>query len=489
VNPPDVKQRTGTLQNISWLSAAEYLSEALYFFRGTILAAVIGPQAFGVWSSMRIAARFLPYAPLGSLQGVLQLAPKADGAGDTATADRYRSTTVALSLMAAILVVIAVVVFSFVGVAPGNFYLWLIFSIALLPMQIYDIQTFMLRSQERFLAIGATKLGLAASTLLFGVFAAWHFGLLGFLVAVGCSYVLVTFLTTRLAQVPPRPLLERAKARRLVTTGSTILVAEILLTLLQNVDKVLVVILLGSHALGLYAIPAYVVHAALLMPQAVATVLYPRLMATLGNTSSSESAWPYLERATIVLAYVSCPALAFLSLVLHLPIEWWLPDYIGAIGPGRALILVAFLPIVAALPATVLISLDAQKKLIAIRALAVIVSIVCIPAAIQYDGKLATVALATAPGFALLALATLFSALQKSGLPLRRRVQVLLAVFTPYAALLLLYRTFGPASGAGTDPMAVAQQVVFVCGPLLLWGVFSARRMGLFRRNDRTATQ
>ena len=489
MNPQDDKKRTGTLQNISWLSAAEYLSEAFYFVRGTVLAALIGPQAFGIWSSMRIVARFLPYAPLGSLQGMLQLAPKADGAGDTATADCYRSTAVALSLMAAILVVIAVVVFSFVRVAPGNFYLWLVFGIALLPMQIHDIQIFVLRSQERFLAVGATKFGLSVSTLLFGVFAAWRFGLLGFLVAVGCSYVLVSFLTTRLAQVPTRPLLERAKARQLVTTGFPIVVAEILLTLLHNVDKVLVVILLGSHALGLFAIAAYVVHAALLMPQAVANVLYPRLMVTLGNTPSPEFAWPYLERATIVLAYVSCPALAFLSLVLHLPIERWLPDYIGAIAPGRALILVAFLPIIATLPATVLISLDAQKKLITIRALAVIASIVCITAAIQYDGELATVALATAPGYALLALATLFSALKTSGLPMPRRIQVLLAVFTPYAALLLLYRTFGPASGAGTDPMAVAQQVAFVCGPLLLWGVFSARRMGLFRHNDRMDTQ
>jgi O-antigen/teichoic acid export membrane protein len=124
MNPQDDKQRTGTLQNISWLSAAEYLSEAFYFVRGTVLAALIGPQAFGIWSSMRIVARFLPYAPLGSLQG-------------------------------------------------------------------------MLRSQERFLAVGATKFGLSVSTLLFGVFAAWRFGLLGFLVAVGCSYVLVRFLTTR----------------------------------------------------------------------------------------------------------------------------------------------------------------------------------------------------------------------------------------------------------------------------------------------------
>lgn len=489
MKPADDQQRAGTLQNISWLSTAEYLSEAFYFVRGTILAALIGPRAFGIWSSMGIIVRFLPYAPLGSLQGVLQLAPKAEGAGDKNTADRYRSTAVALSMIAAILIVITVVVFSFVGVAPGNIYLWRVFGIALLPMQIHDIQVFTLRSQERFLAIGATKFGLAASTLLFGVVAAWHFGLLGFLVAVGGSFVLVTFLTTRLAHVPPRPVLERAKARQLVTTGSPILVAEILLTLLQNVDKVLVMILLGSHALGLYAIPAYVVHAALLMPQAVATVLYPRIMATLGSTPSPESAWPYLERATIVVAYVSCPTLALLSLALHLPIEWWLPEYVGAIAPGRTLILVAFLPIVAALPATVLISLDAQKKLIAIRALAVIVSIGCITAAIQYHGELATVALATAPGFALLALATLFSALKKSGLSLRRRVKVLLAVYTPYAALLLLYLTFGPAGGAGTDPIAVAQQVVFVCGPLLLWGVLSAHRMRLFRSSDQPDAQ
>lgn len=480
----DAQQSAGTLQKISWLSAAEYLSEAFYFVRGTMLAAIIGPQAFGIWSTMRIVTRFLPYAPLGSLQGVLQLAPKAEGAGDTDTADRYRSTAAALSMIAAILVVIAIVVFSFVGVAPGYFYVWLVFGIALLPMQIHDIQVFMLRSQERFITVGATKIGLAASTLIFGLFAAWRFGLPGFLVAVGCSFALVTFLAARIAHVPPRLLLERAAAKQLVSTGSTILVAELLLTLVQNVDKVLVVYMLGSHALGLYAIPAYVVHAALLLPQAVATVLYPRLMSTLGRTPSPESAWPYLERATIMLACVSCPALAFVSLILHLPIEWWLPDYVGAIAPGRALIIVAFLPIVAALPATILISLGAQKKLIAIRALAVVVSIACITVAIRSDGELVTVALATAPGFALLALATIFSALKKSGLSLRRRVQVLLAVFAPYAALLLLYRSFGPASGAEADPMAVAQQVVFVCGPLLLWSVYSACRMGLFKHSD-----
>jgi O-antigen/teichoic acid export membrane protein len=52
MNPQDDKQRAGTLQNISWLSAAEYLSEAFYFVRGTVLAALIGPQAFGIWSAI-----------------------------------------------------------------------------------------------------------------------------------------------------------------------------------------------------------------------------------------------------------------------------------------------------------------------------------------------------------------------------------------------------------------------------------------------------
>ena len=478
---PDDKQRTGTLQNISWLSAAEYLSEAFYFVRGIMLAALISPQAFGIWSLMGIVVRFLPYAPLGSLQGVLQLAPKAEGADDTTTAEGYRATAVALSLMAAALVVATLLVFASSSVAPDNFPVWFVFAIALLPMQMHDIQAFMLRSQERFVAVGAAKFGLAASTMLFGVFAVWHFGLLGFLIAVACSYVFVTVLTFRLAQVPQQPILERAKARQLVKTGSRVLAAEILLTLLQNMDKILVVTLLGSHALGLYAIPAYIVHASLLMPQAVTTVLYFRLTSTLGNNPSPAVAWPYLERITIVVACVSCPALAFLSLVLHLPIEWWLPDYVAAIAPGRILILVAFLPIVATLPATVLISLDAQKQLIAIRVLAVIVSIICIFAAIQYNGELASVALATAPGFAFLALTTLFTALKKSGLPAPRRIRVMLAALMPYAALLLLYRTFGPSSDAAANP--VAQQVVLICGPLLLWSVFSVRRMGLLLKS------
>lgn len=77
------RSRTRTLRSVSLLWAAEHLSEAFYFVRGVLVAGLFGPTAFGVWASMRIVIRFVPYALIGSLQGVLQLSPKADGIGYT----------------------------------------------------------------------------------------------------------------------------------------------------------------------------------------------------------------------------------------------------------------------------------------------------------------------------------------------------------------------------------------------------------------------
>ena len=97
-------------------------------------------------------------------------------------------------------------------------------------MQFHEIQLFILRSQERFIALGAVKISLAVSILLFGVLAAWWFGLLGFVVAVGGAFSFVTFFAARVTRALPRPMFVRATARELTTTGSTILIAEMLLT-------------------------------------------------------------------------------------------------------------------------------------------------------------------------------------------------------------------------------------------------------------------
>jgi O-antigen/teichoic acid export membrane protein len=469
------------VSDISWVAAAHYVSEGLYFARGALLAALLGPVGFGVWSSMKIVARFLPYAAIGSLQGMLQLSPNADVRGDTSAAERYRATAVWLGLGAALLAAGVVAAIALAQAQPATSRPWLIFAVALVLEQISDIQILILRSQQRFGAVSAATVGAALGSSVLGGIAAWRFGLSGFLAAVCVSHACVTFIVARVSRTPLRPRFDPATARELVSTGATILVAQVLLTVMQNLDKLLVWTLLGSRALGWYAVPSYLADVVLLMPQAMVTVLYSQLLVTVARTGSHASAWPYLERVTVLLAHVGCLVLGLLFLTWHRVIEGWLPEYVAAIAPGRVLILVAFLPMVAALPATVLISLNGQAKLIALRGVAAGVTSAAVLMTIARGGDLVAVAWATAPGFLLLSVATVLAALRHAGLPWPRRTRMLLSVFSPYALLLALLAAFGPQQTEGITP-GLAGQLAIVCGPLLASSAILARRFGVFPR-------
>ena len=474
-----------TLSDISWVSVSRWFSEALYVVRGVVLARLLGPESFGVWSSMSLVRRFVRYSPLGSIHGMVQLAPRADGHGDRVRATRYRETAVGFGLGAALLSAVLIMVIAYGGAGPSDptrRHLWLGFAVVLIGSQLYEIRLAVLRSQQEFITASMIRIGVAVSSTVLGAVAAWRFGLPGFLVALGTSYAMVLMFKARSLQ---RPKVDLPTARELIGTGFTIVGAQLLQALMRNVDKILVWAVLGSRALGIYAVPFYLVSLTLLLPTGVTTVAYPRILEQTARKASYTPAWPYLERAMVLIGQLVCPVLALLFLTLHLPITWWLPDYASAIAPGRVLLLVGFFPIIAALPATVLLSLQEQRKLIVLRGAAVIVSTIVVTATLASGGDLVGVALATAPGFALLSVATMVVALRQAQLPTRRRVRAVLWTLFPYALLLaLLAATAGPVTPVSNSWSGGVREVLprmaLVCGVLLVWGAWSTHRLGIF---------
>jgi O-antigen/teichoic acid export membrane protein len=452
--------RSTALAQISWISLASYTSEALYLLRGLLLAGLLGPGLFGVWSSMRIVRRLSRFASLGAVQGMLQLVPQAEGRGDRDAARHYRRIAVGVGLTASIaLAALVAAIAGFPGSAQRP--LWLAFAVVLVCARIHGLQNSILRSQQRFERVAAGSVGVAACSTLAGVPAAWLFGLPGFLAALAVSYGVVFVAVARGGATLPGPRLEGRAAGRLIGVGLPIVAAQLLEVLLANADKLLLWGIAGSHALGLYTLPSYVVNLALFLPGAVQTVLYPRLLRRIGRTGSFHAAGPYLERVTVAVAHVTCLVLATLYLVFPLPIVWWLPQYETAIDAGRVLLLVAFLRVVGALPATILISTRAPGRLGAIRGCSLVLTLLLVTVTLAAGGNLRDVALATAPGYALQTLALLVAAAARAGLSRERSLWLLAAVFAPYALLLILIATVGaPVPSPGGSPFAAVRELL-----------------------------
>ncbi len=423
------------LLHVFFVSLAFYTSNALYMVRGLVLAWLLGPVAFGVWTAMRLVQSFSHFAMLGSRQGMVQLAPLADGQGDQVRATQLRRCASLLNLCCTALVVLAVAAVACWRGASGYRLAWLIFALGLLGTHLFFFYQADLRAHQKFSLTAISEILVALISTTAGLAAAWYYGLVGFLLVLGAGFLLSLLVVWRMGPPFARPQWRRESARQLIATGFPLMASGALCVVMWNVDKLLLWLMRGHEALGVYAVQASFSNVALLAPAAIFTVLHPHLMRHLGERRSTEAVRPYLVRGGELAAVWSGPVVGLGFLLLHLPIRWWLEKYSAAIEPGRVLMVAAYFTMMATVPGTVLISLNGQVRLCVIRIAAIGITTVSGVLVLHAGYGYVALALAMSAGLACDGLLTLWAAARQAALQRGEAWRLAVALHVPLALL------------------------------------------------------
>jgi O-antigen/teichoic acid export membrane protein len=370
----DVDAQRSLLAHFSYYSLGRYLSEFCLLLRGFLLAGVLGPALFGVWTKIKIALLLLHYGQLGVHEAMLREVPFAAGKKQDHEAKTIERNVLGFDLFVAVAVSVLLVAIVFLvdGSAGAALHSpWLLLAAIFGASQLYWYVHAKLRAEKRFASVSRTMIGFAAASTLLGLAAAHHHGLAGFLIALGLSHVLAVLLANPGGTPLPRPALDDAVLRRLIRIGFPIMASGGLATLLWNVDKIAIWCLLPRESLGVYALASYLVISVTMFPESVAAVLYPRLMERLAKTGTGETIARYLVRPTLLIGNLCCPLLGVLFLALHVPLRWWLPKYAAGLVPGQILIAFLFFMAITRIPLVVLVSLNRQKLLLTLTGIAV----------------------------------------------------------------------------------------------------------------------
>jgi len=416
-----MKQRL--LVQFSYVTASRYLAECLFLVRGLIVAHLLGPAIFGVWSAMRLLNGYSNLAQLGVRDGMLQHVPYADSTGDPERARLYRGVASAINLVAALVAACAastVLVFRY---PDGRTSWWVLFACLLVLTQTFRFSQKSLNSQRKFALSSSLTLMFAVLSTVAGITGVWQAGLNGFLVAVVLSYALTIGVAVIIGPIDARPRWSPEIARELILTGFPILASTLLLTLLWSIDRLLIWLHLGGKDLGIYSIQSYFTGAILLVPAAVASVLRPHLMTVLGLRATSEELASVMEKSTLLFARTMLPVAGTACLLLHLPIRWLLPDYSAAIEPGRILVFFTFVSMLGSIPVNFLITLGHQRALLAIRSLAVIMAVLTVTYTLQRGGGYVEIALSTGLGITASSALVITASLRALAMPFHRRLR------------------------------------------------------------------
>lgn len=387
---------------------SQYLARLVLLGRGLIAAAALGPGGFGAWNALHLLFDYGAYASAGALQGLDLALPPAAARGDAARADRVMRGAWAVTLAGGGLFALGAILYLLAGAraleAPWGIGAPLLMIVAALLQLALLYHLGALRAHGDFTRASAAQAIQAVAGGGLGLLLVWRSGVWGLLGAWIAGTVLALAWARRGALRPPLLPWPAETGASLVRIGFPVFGFFAASLVLRSADRVAFVRYAGTDALGPYSLGLIIAGLILYLPEAVATVLVPRIAAAAGGARDPERTRLEVRRAHRALA-VALPPLVAVGMVWAGPaIAALLPAFASGVPAVRWLALGALLLSGATLPAYFVLASGGAMRLFAVGAAAALAAVTIVFAVAARDHRPEAIALAAATGYGLLAL-------------------------------------------------------------------------------------
>jgi O-antigen/teichoic acid export membrane protein len=396
---------------------ARMLVEALLALRGVVLAAILGPELFGVWAIFRVIMRYCGSAGLGMLRG-LELeasAPRAaEGIGpETARAE---SAGTALGFLLLVFGPLSLLAAGVAGLRPDE---WLAPALAgvaggLVFDRLWSYGTTYLRATSDLWRLALFELINAALQIALVLALAYLWGLKGAL--LGFVLANAAALLFLLGRVPMRPSLSLPRLRSLLNTGFPVGLTFLLATGLTTIDRVAVAAFGGAGLLGYYAFAVALSSLGAAVALVLRTQVFPEVYRDARARGAPSATDSHLRGNLAPFTWVFSPILGVFALALDPAVRYFVPEYESAIPAARIFLFTGVVAGLANLATLGVIAADRQWLLPLLTAGALVLNLALAVAALVAGLGLEGLAAATLLGRTVYASSIVVAAARGSGL-------------------------------------------------------------------------
>lgn len=471
--------RPGRGRRIMLYAATRGTTEGMRSARGLLLAIVLGPRAFGIWTLFRICMRYTPLAGLGAQRGLELEIVQEHAVGDAeamARSEVTARTTLGWIIATALATSVGALAASFIVTDPAWRIALRAVSLGVLLEELWVYATTYLRALRELRRYALLEIANAALHLVAAVSLAYFFGLRGAIAGFVIGALASLWTVRRCA--PFRPALARAQLRRLLGVGVPLALSSALTVALGTADRLVVAAYGGAATLGLYAFGVSIAGLAASLAWIIRTVIFPDVYGSTRLSGAAPAMREHLDRTVLPFAYLFPPILGALALAMEPTMALALPRYLPAAAAARVFIFAAAAGGITTLGAIGVVATGRQRALPVLSAIALVVNVTCSMLALHFGAGLAAVA-----GGAVLAQATIaagvLAILGAQATPRRGMLFVLrgmLPLAWCVASVLLMSHLYDPRTVAGgAVSLGTFLLLLLPIAPLMLSGFRSAR--------------
>jgi O-antigen/teichoic acid export membrane protein len=337
------REHVSVARDFSIYSAVNVASLVLLLGTGLLLRRYLGPTLAGIWTGLEVLPVYATYAHFGIFSAAERELPFLLGAGRVDDFNRIKHTLLWLShILGAILGGAAVAVaFAVQSRLERPFFVGLLLYAPLLWAQVLATYYVLLyRARQRFVELSGRQAVANVLKAAFTVGGGFGYGVYGVFVGLLiASTIQVALFHGGLDEAFE----QRFEPRRLVPMlreGMPILAGAVAFETIRNTDRIVIGSVLGFEALGVYSVAQIVCQGVYYLPNALSTVMYPRVQERYGRTGDVLSLRKFVEVPLHVLGDALLAATTVLLVALPPAIATWLPAFAATI-PALRIMLVA----------------------------------------------------------------------------------------------------------------------------------------------------
>lgn len=404
-------------RNIGLVSLATVIGHICGFASAIVTRSFLDPSLMGVWSGLRIFLSYGNYAGLGISKGAAREIAIEEGRGNTDHLQHvmniaFTFNTLTSTCYMIVILIIGALIRNHMSPDLSHYWLWGLTSIAIfVVLQRYvTFAITVLRARQRFDL--TSRLSILEATLSLSVigFGVWLFGFWGLLLSSGSVFIASVLYIHFYTPVRFVFSWDSDTGKRLLKSGFPILVNGALFSILQSLDRLMILTYFTDreYQLGCYSLALMVNGTLFGIGNIVGVVMYPRYQHTYGATGNPCNI-SYMANRVMLCKGCLLLVLAFLCVLFVRPLlETWFTAYRPGIKPMMAL-----LPGTVLLALTLpmnhfLITIHRQKTLVGITLAGILIAVSANLAVLTREGGITEVAWATSATYGIFFLLTIW---------------------------------------------------------------------------------
>jgi O-antigen/teichoic acid export membrane protein len=424
-------------------SLALYARMFVKLLSGIFIAKLLGPSLYGLRNAFDLFIGYESYSDLGTFSALNRQAPYFRGEKDVHKFNTAINSVFCVNIIYAIFAAALLIIISqylrLSGYEEKYVDFALFFGVMIFTSKLaYFLQT-ILQIEKNFYLLSKIQVLYGITASILGVILGYFWGFRGVLVSLLVADIacIIPMLLTK--NIIPELKFSLHMYFELLKIGLPMMFLLLLLLLLASADRMLILALISQEALGYFAIATIATSVIGTIPHAIRNVTLAPVMEKFGRTKDRGRVKNYFVEPMVLMAYIIPILVVCLNYSIHLPIVYYLDQYVQSITVIKILTIGIFFDAVSSPAMSIALAFNKQVKLIFLVAPLVALNFGLNYLFIKNGLGLNGVAIGTSITFFVYFLVLIFYALRQFGDALKEFTYILLMIFAPFSYAVVLY--------------------------------------------------